>query len=107
METRYQIVGTPDRDGDMLTLEELAARLTITGTRHNPAVRPELRDAPEAANMCGGMWGGWRDANGESIFLTNDRDPNSAPTSYSPSQGPVAYVVVRYETWEAYDRLSR
>ncbi len=106
METRYQIVGTND-DRDMMTLAQLEVRQTITGEKIGAHLRPELQNQPILADMCGPMWGGWRDANGESVFLEDDRDPNSAPKSYSPSQGPVAYVVVRYETWEAYERMSR
>ncbi len=106
IEARFQIVGTPDRDGDMLTLEQLTERLTITGTRNSPGARSELRDQPEAADMCSGMWGGWRDAKGEYVFLTDDNDPTSEPTAYNKG-GPIAYYVVRYETWAAYEALSR
>jgi hypothetical protein len=105
METRYQIVGT-ENDRDMMTLAELESIQTVTGKETSPHLRPELRDQPIIGNMCGPMWGGWRDAAGEYVFLENDRDPTSPPKTYSKG-GPIAYAVVRYETWEAYERLSR
>lgn len=106
METRYQIVGTND-DRDMMTLAQLEISQTVTGEETGRHLRPELQNQPKLADMCGPMWGGWRNAAGESLFLEDDRDPTSAIKPYCKAQGPVAYVVVRYETWEAYDRLSR
>lgn len=53
----------------------------ITGRSHaDGPLRPELRDKPQLEGYCGPMWGG----------LT----PQGAP-------------ILRYETWAAYDRLSR
>lgn len=105
MQTLYQIVSTDG--GETLTAAELAARYDVTDLESGTHLRPELRGHPRIKGLCGPMWGGWQDAAGESIFLTNDRDPESAPQSYSPSQGPVAVAVVRYETWEAYEVYSR
>lgn len=106
IETRYQLVGTSD-DHDMLTLAGLEIRQTITGEQSGSHLRPELRGQPILANMCGPMWGGWRNAAGESLFLEDDSDPTSEIKSYCKAQGPVAYAVCRYETWEMYERMSR
>lgn len=105
MQTIYQIVS--NNGGEILTADELAARYDVTDTESGTHLRPELRGQPRIKGLCGPMWGGWKDADGESIFPINDRDPESPPLSYSPSQGPVAAVVIRYETWEAYEVYSR
>lgn len=70
-------------------------------------LRPELRGQPQIKGLAGPMWGGYRDANGESIyFKRNDNDLNEVE-SYSPSKGPVAYHLLRYEDWGSNDLLSR
>lgn len=105
MEVRYQTVGTND-DRDMMTLAQLEIRQTVTGEQQGTHLRDELRGQPTLEGMCGPMWGGWRDAEGNSVFLEDDRDPTSKPKPYSDA-GPIVAYVVRYETWEAYDALSR
>lgn len=108
MQTLYEIVGLPGYSDRLLTREELEDTGLVIGIEEGPAhVRPELQNQPRLRDLCGGMWGGWRDAAGESVFLENDKDPNSAPKPYSRHAGPVVACVVRYETWEAYEMLSR
>jgi hypothetical protein len=70
-------------------------------------LRPELRDRPRIKGMAGASWGGWRDANGEHVFLENDYDPASQPKPYSPSMGPIDHFLLRFEDWETCDLLSR
>ena len=71
-------------------------------------LRAELRDKPPIAGLCGPMWGGYRDANGEGIYFAGSGDnPSGEIASYSPSHGPIDHYLVRYEDWESYDLLSR
>ena len=98
IETRYQICGTGANDGDLLTREELEARLTLLDKVGGDHLRPQLRGQPVADGMAGPTCGGWRDANGEYVFLENDYDPTSEPKSYSKHEGPIAFYVVRYDT---------
>lgn len=105
MKTLYQIVGVGN-DGALLTRDELLALCPVDDQAETSHLRPELRGAPTLKNMCGPMWGGWRDDAGEHVFLTDENDLTSV-APYSRSKGPITAAVVRYETWKAYDRLSR
>lgn len=71
-------------------------------------LREELRGQPSLDRLCGPMWGGWRDQAGEGIYFQGSGDdPNGEIASYSPSQGPVDHYLIRYEDYEANERLSR
>lgn len=105
MKTLYQVVGA-NIDEFLLSREELLARFAEAAA---PAVqshlRPELQNQPALKGLCGPMWGGWRNDEGQSVFLEDDNDLTSV-TSYS-AKGPIAAVVIRYETWATYERMSR
>lgn len=114
MKTLYQVVGLSDLPGDtLMTFEELQARFgdrvkpVTTEKAERRVIRSELCDKANIEGLCGPMWGGWRDASGQYVFIEDDKDPTSAPKSYSTHKGPIESYVVRYETWEAYDALSR
>ena len=108
MKTLYQIVGLPTGNLDMLTREEFDRLYpNAVPSTNDGHLRPELQGQPVVPNMCGGMWGGWRDAEGNYVFLENDRDHESMPKLYSRNKGPIVAYVVRYETWETYEVLSR
>lgn len=106
MKTIYQVVSTtaPAVELDRAAFE---AAYKIENHPEGKHLRPELRGEPVIADHCGPMWGGWRDEDGEHIFLTDDRDPASPHRPYSPSKKPVAAKVIRYETWSAYEAYSR
>lgn len=107
MQTLYQIVGLPTGNLDMLTREQFDALCPNTVIKTGSHLRAELQGQPSTEDLCGPMWGGWRDADGEMVFLENDRDPTSPVESYSRSKGPIVAYVVRYETWETYEVMSR
>ena len=69
-------------------------------------LRDELRGQPQIKGLCGPMWGGFHDAEGKSIYFKQN-DKSDEVESYSPSKGPVAYHLIRYEDWESNDLLSR
>lgn len=107
MQTFYQIVGLPTGNLDMLTREQFDALYPDAVIRAAPHTRPELHDQPDVKGLCGGMWGGWRSADGEYVSLVDDRDPTSARASYCKNDQPIVGYAVRYETWAAYEALSR
>lgn len=103
MQTLFQIVTL---DGaEILTANELAERYTITPNLPAQHLRPELRNQPCLEGLCGPMWGGYHDEDGDSIFFQRDGAPD-VRASYG-SQKPVASMYVRYESWDAYDLYSR
>ena len=109
METRYQIVGRNDVDpSNFMTLDELSQIVTpVMPGGPRTYLRRELQNAPGIAGLCGPMWGGWYDENREPVWLVDDYDPEGARPSYCRTDLPIAIVVVRYETQEACDMLSR
>jgi hypothetical protein len=103
----FQVVG--DGNNDLMTEEQFRARYEVGELNEigaNRCLRPELWNQPKLPGYCGPMWGGWRNEAGDNVFLTDDRDFTRPLTSYSPP-GPIVAVVTRYETWEAYEMLSR
>lgn len=111
MEHKIQIVSDKARNGQIFDSYEAAeaAGFKLNGERvGGQQLRDELVGKPVFANLCGPMWGGYRDAAGEGIYFTNSRDnPASEIANYSPSKGPVDHYLVRYEDWESYELLSR
>ncbi len=104
MEIKFQIVTL--NGGEMLTREEVESRFELaerTGPAH---VRKELQNQPEIKGLCGPMWGGWYDEDGEHVFLVDDKNPDGERQRYG-SQKPIAYMALRYESWEAYEAYSR
>lgn len=109
MQTLYQLVGLKDVSSKhLMTREELDATGLVksVGDKPDSHLRPELRNQPELTNMCGGMWGGWYDEDGKSVYPVDDKNPNGPCKPYG-SQKPITAFVVRYETWAAYEALSR
>ena len=107
MQTLYQIVGLPGGNLDMLTREQFDALYPNAVEKSSTHARPELWNQPDVAELCGGMWGGWRSADGQYVHLVDDRDPTSARQSYCKNIAPIVAYVVRYETWAANDIYSR
>lgn len=107
MKTLYQLVGVAGQDGsELLDRETLASRYDLSNPETGTHLRPELQGQPRIKGLCGPMWGGWRDEDGGYVWPSDDRDPNSPAKNYG-SQKPIDAVVIRYETWEAYEQLSR
>ncbi len=100
----FQVVG--DGNDDLMTEEQFRARYQVGELKDGTHLRPELQNQPDLPGYCGPMWGGWRNEAGDNVFLVDDRNMESPLTSYSPP-GPIVAVVTRYETWAAYEALSR
>lgn len=100
----FQVVG--DGNNDLMDEATFRARYQVGELLAGSHLRPELQNQPDLPGYCGGMWGGWRNAEGENVFPVDDRDPFGALQSYSPP-GPIVAVVTRYETWAAYEAMSR
>jgi hypothetical protein len=103
MQTLFQIVTL--QGAVILTAAELAERYPTSTRQPAQHERPELRNQPCIDGLCGPMWGGYHDEEGDSIFFERDSVPN-VRASYG-SQKPVASMYVRYESWEAYELYSR
>ena len=99
----YQVVG----DGDNSLMDEQTFKARYQTEPHYAAhLRPELQNEPALPGYAGPMWGGWRDEDGASVWPRDDGNPFAPCESYG-SQKPIVAVVTRYETWEAYEALSR
>lgn len=92
MQTKYQIVGLDKVE--LLTRAELDAKFDTSELEMGTHLREEIRGEPKIKTLCGPMWGGYRDSEGECIF-----DDDAAEKA--------SEVWMRYETWKAYDVYSR
>lgn len=107
MKTVYQIVGMADvPSSNLLSRDELAARFDLSEVEAGKHLRVELQGQPRIKNLCGPMWGGFFDEDGEHVFPTDRYDATSPPERHG-SQKPIVAICVRYETWAAYEQLSR
>lgn len=105
MQTRYQMIADDITGSPLMTLEEVRAAHTPTDKTGGYHLREELRGQPCFKGYCGPMWGGYLDEDGNHCHFRDNVADEGKRETYG-SQKPVAYVVVRYETWPAYDRLS-
>jgi len=105
MQTLFEIVSLESSplSGKLLTADELAQHYNLDARKEGGThLRPELQGQPVLPNLCGPMWGGHRYEDGEHVFLNDDgtRRPYG-------SQKPITAMVIRYETWPAYEAYSR
>jgi hypothetical protein len=111
MQTKIQIVSNMAREAVILDdFEAVKAAGYELGQRdyEHSLLRDELRGHPTIKGFHGPMWGGWRDAEGQSIYFENHGDgPDGVIVDYSPSKGPVDHYLLRYEDAGTCDLLSR